>query len=151
MIARALLVTGALLVSPAWAQEPSFDLNSESVRKIVRATVATQYAEVQPIKLAPAGRKTASLMDLHQDVRLDEKPALKRAPPRRAPARIFQDPISELVDTLLDVENIPARPDKFGEWRACHHAGDADDLTPSYTMCPDKNRQFQPAFRAVSR
>jgi hypothetical protein len=47
MTARSLFIC-VLLASPAWSQEHSFDLKSESIRNIVRNAAATQFSQVQP-------------------------------------------------------------------------------------------------------
>lgn len=138
MNARPLLMLGALLVSPAWAQEFSFDLHSEPVKNIVRATAATQYAAVQPVKDLQVKREPVMADIFKSDERLDEKPALKRAVPRHAPVRTIQGPVSALVSTLLDIQNYELPGEEFNVWHACPQAGDPNTAGPGYAMCPGK-------------
>lgn len=137
MISRALLVVGSLLASPAWAQDHSFDFNGDAVRKIVRNTAASQYAEVRPLK--PAEPRQALLIDLRKNLRLDEKPALKRPTARSTPIPTLSAPLSALVDILVDVNNFTTPKMEYTEWRHCQRAGDTSN-TPSLFMCPTRQR-----------
>lgn len=46
-----------MFVAPVWSQEPSFDLSSDSIRKIVRETAAAQSVPIQISKETPVKRE----------------------------------------------------------------------------------------------
>lgn len=105
MNSRACLLA-ALLVSPAWSQEPAgFDLKSDAIKKIVRDTAATQYAYVQIAEKAPRKSETAPFKYVPP-----EKPVPAREPPRQPPARsprpdgFLSTAVDILVDELLGIE-----------------------------------------------
>lgn len=103
MYPRALL-TGLVLASPAWSQEPvqpHFDLHSESVRNIVRDTAATQYAQVRI-----AEENDAQESEPFDSTSLEEIPLLGELPPKGpASPRAYVDPnglFASVVDILVD-------------------------------------------------
>jgi hypothetical protein len=83
MNTRALLVVGAFLALPGWSQEPAadtspaapptFDLRSDSVKKVLRDTAATQYASVQVLETKPTEPKPVKTVQF--------------VPPEKQPAR----------------------------------------------------------------
>jgi hypothetical protein len=101
---RALFLIGALLASSARAQEASFDLKSESIRKIVHDTAATQSAPVQFVEARPAERK---LVIEIEDAQPLEKPIKIAPPPNIAAPRNNAAPespglLSSIIETLVD-------------------------------------------------
>jgi hypothetical protein len=107
MTFRALLLFGALLVSPAWSQETAgFDLKSEAIRGIVRATAATQFRalEIQAQKAPEPKTVTVRFVP-------PEKPEIaERAPPARPLpppsdgflSAMFDAVIGTVIDHQLD-------------------------------------------------
>ena len=121
----------ALLVSPAWSQEPvadapvltpkSFDLSNDSIKKIVRDTAATKYAYVQ-FSAKPANKPEPV-------TKIEFIPAAK-APPVKYPTRL-PDPapqstgfLSTLIDVLLDVDDDFTEPGKDDLWLSCQARDD---------------------------
>jgi hypothetical protein len=112
MISRAWMLLAAALVSPAWSQEAvaphrvvpeSFDLRSESLQKIVRDTVATQFAparlvEEPPAKQKPAPPESITFASASTPAPSHQTSALHLP----APARRRDGILSGLIDTLLD-------------------------------------------------
>jgi hypothetical protein len=111
----------ALLLSPAWSEEPaatttaapapatsaaavtprSFDPGSDSIRKIVRNTAATQDATVEPVERA-VEPKPWSVADIKFVKPEKTTPAERPAPlqkPASSPANTF---VSALVGIALD-------------------------------------------------
>lgn len=95
---RALIA--ALLVSPAWAQEmPTFDIKSESVKNIVRATAAAQSRTVRIVE-EKAPKDPAKIRFV---------PAEKVAPVERPAPRLPPEPrgdtfLSAFIDSLVEHE-----------------------------------------------
>jgi hypothetical protein len=91
----------ALLVSPVWAQEPaSFDLGSDSLKKIVHDAASTQFADVRVADKAPAKSAPAEFKYVPP-----EKPAAPvREPPRQLPVQSPQPDnfVTAVVDILFD-------------------------------------------------
>ena len=75
MNTRAYLLA-ALFLSPVWSQEPSFDLHSDAIKKIVRDNASTQFAYVQVVDKAPVKSETAAF----KYVPPEEPPPVHRAP-----------------------------------------------------------------------
>ena len=106
----------ALLVSPAWSQEPvadppmvtasftarSFDLSNDSIRKIVRDGAATQFASVRASNDTPVEPERVAVRFVPVEKAL---PAPKPRPPRLQPAPPSGGFISALVDILLDSDD----------------------------------------------
>lgn len=111
-----LFVIALLLAPSAWAQEPSFDLKSDAIRKIVHATAAAQSVPIQLAESKPVAKPIARKIDLGSDeVRPPEVP-VKKNPPRRAPPESdgFVSQVFEiLVESALGSEDAPM------EWLAC--------------------------------
>jgi hypothetical protein len=97
---RAVLLIGAMLVSPAWSQEPSFDLKSDAIKRIVQTTAATQYAPIQPPEEKPVEPEPASTIKFVPPVK--EEPPVKRTAKPAAPAPQSHTFLSALVETLVD-------------------------------------------------
>jgi hypothetical protein len=138
------LMLSALLVSPAWSQEPetsssvaaarSFDLRSDAVRKIVHATASSQSVPVQVSQGAPAKRESSPEIEYVPP----EKPAVVKeiAPtPVAAPesdgflSAVFDIAFETLVDSLLGDETDEAMQKQYDTWRACQ-ARDANCRLP---------------------
>jgi hypothetical protein len=152
MNARAVLLTGLALMSPAWAQEPatsapapaprSFDLSSDSIKKIVHATAATQYAAVQVNAEAPVEREPAIVFDQ------PEKPAppIKAAAKRRAPAPARESAsegflsavVDILVDELLGVDVTNSLEEEYNKTLGCNEHPDLNTSTPMLLTCPGR-------------
>jgi hypothetical protein len=127
-----LLLVAAMLASPAWSQEPSFDLKSDSIKKIVRDTAATQFATIQVSNEKPVERKPLANIDLTPPV---------AAPPVKYPTRL-PDPappstgfLSTLIDTLLDVDDDPSLGGKYPIWLSCQARDDLKSATQQ-DPCP---------------
>lgn len=132
------MLFGALLVSPAWAQEPadpqtptrlSFDLRSDSLKKIVRDTAATQSATSQPASEAP--------------VRPSPRAAVVYVPPEKKakPAEhkvLLPSPVPEsggFLSALVDV-----LPDRELDNRViCPSDEDLKTIAQGYEHCPGVN------------
>jgi hypothetical protein len=139
-----------LLASIAGAGEPaapepvltarSFDLSQESIRKIVRATAATQYGQLQPIDESAAEPRTSSI-----DVSMEETPRLERTAPQRKSAPQSQGPLSALVEALLDESDGPATAAEQ-MWAHCQQLGPIKSESKRLETCPDaaaRNAQRQ--------
>ena len=146
MNSRAFLVVGALLVSPAWSQEPapqaavltpqSFDRNSESIKKIVRDAAATQSAPVQLTEEKPAKRDPATVIYVPP-----EKPAPVSEPPRRLPDASPRSDgfLSAVFETILDeVLDIEADDDitSSNEMLRCRVQKEQKTAPPGIDNCP---------------
>lgn len=99
MNSRALFLFGALLASPVWAQQPSFDLSSDYIRKIVRDTAATQSRPIELSEEKPAEREPVETVRYVPP----EKPApVKIAAPRPVDAPQSHGILSSLVDAIVE-------------------------------------------------
>ena len=145
MSARALLLIGAMLVCPAWAQEPTFDLNSDSIRKIVRATAATQSVPIQLSAEPVAHREPAAILEYVPPI--EAAPVKHTAPPRGPPPPPPQSDgfvsflFNTLVDTLLDAATGESARTQGVVWRACESAGGSKTFTQPAVMCASEGRQ----------
>jgi hypothetical protein len=124
MKSHALLFLGALLASSAWAQEPSFDLKDDAIRKIVRDIAASQSVPVQLAAAKPIERKL--VLDA-EDLHPVERP-INLPPPPHNPAPKSQGPVSALIETLIDsalgLDEEPTAEERYDEWLYCQQAGD---------------------------
>jgi hypothetical protein len=129
----ALLLFAALLVSPAWSREPEFDLRSDSIKKIVHDTAATQSALVQLSDEKPVERKPLAKIEFVPPI---------ATPPRKYPTRL-PDPappstgfLTTLLDTLLghDDEDY-SRQGPYDNWLSCQAHDDQKTATQS-SNCP---------------
>ena len=145
MNSRACLII-ALLASPAWSQEPevtarSFDLSNDSVKKILRDTVASQSAIAQvsedvPIKSEPA--KTFTY------VPPEEAPPRKREAqvPRLQPTPPSNSFLSAVFETLLDTAlggDDYAAAASSDRWLRCESRAPLKTTQMGYDTCPAKN------------
>jgi hypothetical protein len=143
MKSRALFLMAALLASSAWAQEPSFDLKSDAIRRIVHDTAASQSALVQLAKAPPVEHKLVLVTEAQHPF---EAP-IKIAPPRRIEKPKPRGPVSDLVDTLVDAvvgtavddwlgadEGFP--PGGYAKWIACQSVIDSGPSLPPIAACP---------------
>jgi len=100
MNARALFLFGALLASPVWAQQPSFDLNSDYIKKIVRDTAASQSVPVQLSDEKPAkSEPVATVKYVPPEKPL---PPAKSAAHRPVAAPQSNSFLSAVIDILVD-------------------------------------------------
>ena len=144
---RAFLVVGALFVLPAWSQEPasqlavltpqSFDRNSESIKKIVRDTAATQTSAVQPPEEKPAKRDPATVVYVPPE----KLPAPVHEPPRQLPeAKSRSDKfLSAVFETILD-EVLDAEDDDVtsrNEMLRCRVQKEQKTSPPGIDNCPN--------------
>jgi hypothetical protein len=140
---RASFLVAALLVSPAWSNEPApispppprlaFDLSNDSVKKAVRDSAATQYATLQVAAEKPAEQDPVARIDFAPpDKPLMAKPRLVQAtvpPPATPPPNEF---VTAIVDTLLDLALGAPEPEV---WHACHPS-DGETTMQISVMCP---------------
>ncbi|HTU67413.1 MAG TPA: hypothetical protein VMF52_15805 [Steroidobacteraceae bacterium] len=135
------LFVGVLLASPAWCQEPSFDIKSESVRNIVRATAATQSRAIEPIPEANVEHDTKVIADVVFDEKLPEKPAAPQ-PPGFTRARHKHDFLSEVLDTILDdvldVEPKDLAEARFGTMASCLQGDELKSVEERLSECPGR-------------
>jgi hypothetical protein len=127
-----LLLFGAMLASTAWSQQPTFDLRSDSIKKIVHDTAATQSALVQLSNEKPVERKPIADIEFAPPV---AKPPLKyptRLPDPAPPSTGF---LSTLIDTLLDVDDDYSMQWQADNWISCQARDDLKAITQSST-CP---------------
>jgi hypothetical protein len=139
------LLLGALLVSPAWSQEPatpsptvtpqSFDLGSDAVKKIVLATASSQSVPVQVSREAPVKRESVTEIVY---VPPELPPVVKEIapPPVAAPesdgflSAAFDIAFETLVDSMLGDETDDAMQKQYDTWRACHARDENCRLPP---------------------
>jgi hypothetical protein len=112
---------------PAWSQDsatpsptaaaPSFDLSSESIRQIVRATAATQFALVQVPEEKVVESDPSLTIEYVPTVRKEEPPAKVAAAPWARTA-VLDGILSWLVETLID-EALGIEEDIPDPWVYC--------------------------------
>ena len=114
----------------------SFDRNSESIKKIVRDTAATQSSAVQPSEEKPAKRDPATVVY----VQPEKPPAPVRESPRLpdAPSRSdgFLSAVFEtILDEVLDVEDddVTSR----NEMLRCRVQKEQKTSPPGIDNCPN--------------
>jgi hypothetical protein len=104
MTARALLLFGVMLASPAWSQETppltarSFDLTSDSVRQIVHDTAAAQSTAARAAEEPPKELKPAGVVRYVPPV----KPEPAEPPQPRLPSAPLSPFLSAVADILVD-------------------------------------------------
>jgi hypothetical protein len=153
---RALLLF-SLLAAPAWAQEPapvapshSFDLRDDAVRKIVRATAATQFGVVHvapdetPAKAEPAPIKS-------EPAPVAYVPPVKTAPALQYPTRL-PDPeppstgfLSSLIDTLLEDDDM-TYAELHDEWLSCQSRNNVKTTAERAADCPALNSETRSVY-----
>jgi len=159
MNARALLVS-VLLVSPAWAQEAAptspapgaFDLSKDSIRRIVRATAATQYAEIRPLNEAAVEHERPLVNEFVTEVRLAETPSLTRAAPTPAPAQDSPSLLSALIDLWLGNDEPDTSPEAlYEDWLSCQQHDDLENTSERYETCPghESKAVYSPAAPSI--
>jgi hypothetical protein len=161
MNTRACLLA-ALLVSPAWAEEPapaspapaarSFDLRDAAVKKIVHDTAATQYGSVQlgvvhpgevspavPVKATPAAM--AFVPAERPSAVVHRAPALQP----QTPAAPTQDGfLTSLIDMLIDGDDGVTYAELHDEWLRCQSRGDDLKTTRERAAsCPGKSTEHR--------
>jgi hypothetical protein len=101
MNSRALILLGALLASPVWAQQPSFDLSSDNIKKIVRDTAATQSRPIELSEEKPVEREPVETVR-YVPPEKPTPPPVERAAPRPVAASQSSDFLSTVIDILVD-------------------------------------------------
>ena len=142
MNSRVLLLVGVMLASPAWSQEPAtstpapsalvVDLRSDSIKKIVRDTAATQFATIQLSNEKPDTRKPIEKIVFVPSV---AAPAPKYPTRLPDPAPRSNGILSTLIDTLLDVDDDPSLGGKYPIWLSCQARDDLKSATQQ-DACP---------------
>jgi len=135
----------ALLVSPAWSQEPapatpaattrSFDLHNESVKKIVHDTAATQYSVVQASQESASKPKPTETTVKFVP---EEKPVVNQEPvyPTRLPEAKSSDGfLSTLIDTVLEDDSV-SYAELNKERLACLSRENLKTTTERVASCP---------------
>jgi len=142
MTSRSLLLLGVMFVAIAWSQEPaadepaptprSFDLSSDSIKKIVRDTAAAQSVPIRISDEAPVKREPdTTIKYVPPDV---AKPA-KSPDPRRPTAPPESDgPISALIDTLVDTA-LGVEDDSLDYRSVCPPTDALNTPAPNYENC----------------
>jgi hypothetical protein len=122
MYVRLFLLTGLLMSSAAFAQQPNFDFANDSIRKVVRDSAASQYATLQA--LPPAASTTKPKPAAVIDLSPPEKPILIKAAAAK-PAPQLNGFLSGMFEVAFDlaIESLLGR-DPPQEWRACDPALD---------------------------
>jgi hypothetical protein len=151
MNSRAVLLMGVALMSPAWAQEPatsapapaprSFDLSNDSIKKIVQATAATQYATVEMNADAPRENEPAFLFEQPEKPAPPVKaPAKRRTPARESASEGFVAAVVDiLVDELLGVEVSDSLEENYNKTLGCNDHPDLQSSTPKLLTCPGRS------------
>lgn len=149
----------ALLVSPAWAQEPAapastpsprgFDLTNDAIRKIVHDTAASQSRVVTISDEMLAEREATPTI---RYVPPEAPPVVKKVAPQPASApspfdEFFNALVGIVVDTAIDTtfedhSDEALREQQYKEWAACH----AQDPPPT-TEQPYGNCRLPPPPR----
>jgi hypothetical protein len=129
---RIVCLVNALLAAPAWSQQTTFDLASESVKRIIRATAATQFGEFRLAEEPPVVRGPAVVDDA--GLRIEEKPPPKPVPVKPASQR--QGPVSALIDALLEAESDISATPEYHEWLRCHLRVTDLNTMQHYGKCP---------------
>jgi hypothetical protein len=147
---RAWLLFGAFLVSPAWSQE--FDLRSDSVQKIVRATAATQSVAVHETAEAAATPGPAQKPVAYVP---PEKPSqMRELPTRLAPAAKTNPFVSAVIDSVVEdvlgVEPDPAYDFEYEKLKACQQRNADKTAAQRNEACSGGQRAWtiddQPGF-----
>jgi hypothetical protein len=142
MSSRSFLLLFAVFFSPAWSQEPSaeqpvatlhsFDLNSDSIKQIVRDTAAGQSVPVQISEEKSANRDG--------DTRFKYVPPVatqtaKEPAPRRPTAPPKADgPVSTLIETLVDMA-LGVEDDSLEYRTSCPPTDALNTPAPNYENC----------------
>lgn len=147
MNSRACLLI-ALLVSPAWSQEPvadapvlrtkSFDLNNDSIKKIVRDTAATKFAYVQLSDRAAIEPEPVGIKFVPPEPKLASKP---QDVPRLLPDPPSGGFLSALIDVLLGDDDYSAAVHS-DKWLRCESRAALKTTQMGYDTCPAKNRDI---------
>jgi hypothetical protein len=105
MTFRALLLSGALLVSPAWSQETAgFDLRSEAIRDIVRATAATQFRAVEIQAEKAAAPKSAATVRFVPPEKPERTERAAPAPPAPESNGFLSAMFETVIGTVIEHE-----------------------------------------------
>jgi hypothetical protein len=142
MASRSLLLLGVMFVSLAWSQKSaadesapspqSFDLSSDSIKKIVRDMAAAQSQPVRISEETPVEREADSTVKY---VPPEEAQPAKSQVPRRPTAPPESDgPISALIDTLVDMA-LDVDDDSLGYYSVCPPTGALNTPAPSSEDC----------------
>ena len=94
----------ALLSSPAWSQEtPTFDLKSDTVTNILRATAATQVSTPQVDEIRPSEKKPATVRYVPPEKGVPvERPKPRIPPMPKAADTILGSLVDVVVETAID-------------------------------------------------
>jgi hypothetical protein len=142
MITRSMLLLGVMFASSAWAQEPaadgaapasrSFDLSSDSIKKIVRETAAAQSVAIQSPEEKPVKRVPDTTV---RYVPPDVAQSAKEPVPHRPTAPPESDgPISTLIDTIVDTA-LGVEDDSLGYRTVCPPTDALNTPHPNYENC----------------
>jgi hypothetical protein len=152
---RTLLLV-ALLAAPAWSQEPApvapvaparaFDLGNDAVKKIVRATAATQFAVVYVSQdEAPAAPRKS------EPAPVAYIPPVKTAAAPQYPTRL-PDPaprsdgfLSALIDTLLEDDDM-TYAELYDEWLSCQSRNNLKTTAERAADCPALNSETRGVY-----
>ena len=132
MNSRVMLLVGFMLTSPAWSQEPSFDLKSDSIKKIVRDTAATQFATVQLSSEKPVATKQIADIKFEPPVAAQPVKYPTHLPDPATPATGF---LYTLIDVLLDKDDDSSLEMRYPVWLSCQARDDLKSATQQ-DPCP---------------
>ena len=142
MSSRPFLLLFAMFFSPAWSQEPaaeppvaaphSFDLNSDSIKKIVRDTAADQSVPIQISEETPAKREPDATFKYVPPIVAE---TVKEPAPRRPTAPPKSDgPVSTLIETLVDMA-LGVDDDSLDYRPSCPPTDALNTPAPNYENC----------------
>jgi hypothetical protein len=156
---RAMLFV-AMFAAPAWSQDSvtvaaapvraapppaaqAFDLRSDSVRKIVRDTAATQSASVRwTADDAPAKRQPGADVRVAPPEKAPVPVTQASLPPLPQPARPSSGILTSLIDVLLEEEPDYSSDAYYEGWLRCQsHGDDLKSTTERYETCPNAVRR----------
>ena len=141
MASRSILLF-VMFISAAWAQEPaaneqaatprSFDLGSDSIRKIVRDTAAEQSVPIQISEGTPANReRETTIKFVPPEV---SQPAKEPAPRRPTAPPESDGPLSTLIETLVDTA-LGVEDDSAVYYATCPATDALNTPAPNYENC----------------
>ena len=142
MTSRSFLLLGVMFVSLAWSQESSaeeptptpqsFDLSSDSIKKIVRDTAGAQSVPIRISEEKPLEREPDTTFKYVPPEVV--QPAKSPAPRRPTAPPESDGPISALIDTLVDTA-LGVDDDSLDYRSVCPPTDALNTPAPNYENC----------------